>query len=161
MGIRITSLTWIQQPGAATDIAVGANGAVWVLGTNPVPGGYAIFRWNGSDWEGIDGGGVRIAVDPNGMPWIVNDAGGIFVLTGGGWQQLPGAATDIAAGWAIGTNPIPGGYDIYYWKGDREWAGVDGAAVAIADGPWVVSSAGTIFSGQVAAVSDPVPVISG
>jgi hypothetical protein len=151
---------WQQLPGAATDIAVGANGLVWIIGTNPVSGGFGIFYWDGSNWVGVDGGGVRISVGRDGTPWIVNDAGAIFVFNGGSWQQLPGAATDIAVGgtaWVIGTNPIPGGYDIFYWKGDTEWASVEGAAVAIAaeSGPWVLTSEGAIFSSVYSAVDWP------
>src|SRR5262249_15856355 len=33
--------TWVQTPGSARDIAVGANGAVWVIGTDSVFGGFS------------------------------------------------------------------------------------------------------------------------
>lgn len=167
MGIRVTELTWTQQPGAATDIAVGIDGSVWVIGTDPVAGGYGVYFWNGSNWDSAGGGGVRIAVGRDGTPWIVNDAGNIFVLSGGDWQPLPGAAIDIAVdvntAWVIGTNPVAGGYGIFYWESERQWTGVDGGGVCIAAGgsPWVVNDAGAIFSSQLAAVSSPVPVISG
>jgi hypothetical protein len=80
------------------------------------------------------------------------------------WISQPGAATDIGvdnSAWVIGTDPIPGGYGIFYWKGDKEWAGVDGAAVniAVGFGPWVVNSAGSIFSSQTAVVDDPAPSV--
>jgi hypothetical protein len=150
---------WQLLPGLATDIGVGADGSAWAIGIDPVPGGYGIYRWNGSDWDNMNGGAVRIAVSRDGTPWVVNDAGNIFVLNGGEWQLLPGLATDIATGihttWVTGINPVPGGYDIYYWKGDTEWAVVDGGAVNIAgDGaPWVITSEGKIFSSIVAAVN--------
>jgi hypothetical protein len=38
------------EPGYAQDIGIGANGAVWVTGTNPVAGGYGIYQWNGRTW---------------------------------------------------------------------------------------------------------------
>ena len=63
--------------GLARDVGIGANGAVWIIGTNKVPGGYDIYRWTGSAWQNIPGGGVRIDVDPQGNPWIVQDAGQI------------------------------------------------------------------------------------
>ena len=44
------TLGWKQLPGSGNDIGVGANGAVWAIGTNPTAGGYGIFRWNGNDW---------------------------------------------------------------------------------------------------------------
>jgi Tectonin domain len=158
---------WQQLPGAATDIGVGTNGAVWAIGTDPVAGGYGIYYWNGSDWNSAGGGGVRIAVSHDGTPWVVNDVGNIFILSGGNWQQLPGAAIDIGiainTAWVIGTNPVVGGYGIYYWESDRQWTGVDGGAVSISGvgAPWVVSDSGAIFSSQVAVVDSPVPVISG
>jgi hypothetical protein len=85
------------------------------------------------------------------------------------WIQQPGAAIDIGVGdygssvWVIGSDPVPGGYGIFYWKGDQEWAGVDGGAIGISGGgaPWIVNSEGTIFSSQIAVVDWPVPVISG
>jgi len=67
------------MPGAARDIGIGANGAVWVIGTIPGNGeGNAIFHWNGQEWVGIEGAGNVISVDPNGLPVVINGAGDIF-----------------------------------------------------------------------------------
>src|SRR5438105_2781316 len=38
-----------KMPGMATDIGVGADGSVWVIGDNKVAGGFGIYRWNGKD----------------------------------------------------------------------------------------------------------------
>jgi hypothetical protein len=65
-------------PGAATDVAAGANGSVWVVGTNPVPGGYGIYRWTGRGWAGVAGGAVTIAVGPDGSPWVINSADHLY-----------------------------------------------------------------------------------
>ena len=137
--------TWQQLPGLATDIGVGRDGSVWIIGTNPVPGGFGIFHWNGSAWDSVNGGAVRIAVAPNGEPWVVNNAGNIFRSTDGkgGWQQLPGVATDIGVGsdgsaWIIGTsgsNPAGNGIDT---EGNRIAVAPDGS-------PWMVNNAGKIF----------------
>lgn len=35
---------WARQVGGAKDIGVGANGAVWVIGTNKEAGGFGIYR---------------------------------------------------------------------------------------------------------------------
>ena len=109
-------------PGSATDIAVGANGSVWVVGTNPVAGGYGIYHWNGNGWAAVAGGAVTIAVDPAGNPWVTNSAHHIYHHTSAGWALYPGSATDIAVGangsvWVVGTNPVAGGYGIYQWNG--------------------------------------------
>jgi hypothetical protein len=144
---------WEQKPGAAKDIAIGGDGSVWVIGTNVEYGGFGIHKWNGTGWSAIDGGAMRIAVDRNGNPWVVNSLGNIFRREGGTWIQTLGAAKDIAIGfdgsvWVIGTNVENGGFGIYKWNGNG-WDGVDGGAVRISvdgDGqPWVMNSNGDVF----------------
>ena len=75
--------------GKATDVGLGANGVLWAIGTDPVPGGRTIHRWNGTAWDRIPGGAVRIAVDPQGAAWIVNDAKTIFRWNGTTWEPSP------------------------------------------------------------------------
>ena len=139
--------TWQQLPGVATDIGVGSDSSVWIIGTNPVPGGFGIFHWNGSAWDSVDGGAVCIAIAPNGEPWVVNNAGNIFRSTDGkgGWEQLPGVATDIGVGsdgsvWAIGTNSVPDGSSPAgnNTEGNRISVAPDGS-------PWVVNNVDKIF----------------
>jgi peptidoglycan hydrolase-like protein with peptidoglycan-binding domain len=152
--------TWAALPGAAKDVAIGADGSLWVIGTNPVgtAADFGIYKFNGSGWDAADGGAVRIAVDPSGAPWIVNSQGVIFQRTSnspfsGSWTQQPGLAKDIGIGfdgsvWVIGTNPIGFNFGIYKWNGSN-WDGSDGSAVRIAVGPegfpWIVNSQGQIF----------------
>ncbi len=136
------------KPGALTDIAVGANGAVWAVGAANVAGGHPIYQWNGSKWVTVAGGAVVIAVDQHGNPWIVNSSHKIFRRSGTKWAALPGSATDISIGadgavWAVGTASISGGHPIYHWTGSK-WVTVAGAAVVIAvdpqGNPWIVNS---------------------
>src|SRR5690606_9069946 len=43
---------WVPVPGgSASDIGVGADGSLWIVGTTTVPGGKNIARWSGSRWE--------------------------------------------------------------------------------------------------------------
>ncbi len=144
---------WSRMPGLAKDIGAGANGTIWVIGTNPVPGGFGIYQWNGRNWVNRPGGAVRIDVGPNGAPWVVNDSGRIFQWVNGAWAHKPGLAKDIGIGsdgsvWVIGTNAVAGGYGIYKWNG-ANWANVAGGAVRIDVGangvPWVVNTSGNIF----------------
>ena len=80
------------------DTGVGADGSVWVIGTNKVSGGYGIFHLTGSGWQSVQGGAVRIAVAPDGHPWVVNDQGMIYQhTTDRGWVRLQGEAKDIGA----------------------------------------------------------------
>ncbi len=150
-------------PGGATDIGTGANGAVWVIGTNEVGGGnYGIYRWTGSSWAGVPGGAVTIAVGPNGNPWVLNSTHHIYQWSGSGWALRPGYATDIAVGgdgeaWIIGTNPLGGGnYGIYLWNGST-WLQAPGGAVRIAAGPdatpWVINASHHIYEGEVNATT--------
>ncbi|MGH6623251.1 MAG: hypothetical protein ACREBN_04730, partial [Burkholderiaceae bacterium] len=98
---------WQLLPGLATDIGVSARGDAWVTGIDQVPGGRSIYRWTGGEWQIVGGGAVRIDVDPQGNPWVVNSAGNILRLGPGGWQPMPGLASDIGIGangavWVIG-----------------------------------------------------------
>jgi len=142
------------RPGAARAISAGANGAVWVVGTNQngAPG-YEIYQWTDGAWAGVPGAGVRIAVAPNGSPWVTNSAHEIYRRVGSAWVLTPGAATDLAIGangavWAVGTNPTGAGDEIYQWTG-RGWAGAGGSAVAVAvdpnGNPWIINSAHQIY----------------
>jgi Tectonin domain len=144
---------WERLPGAARAIAAGADGSLWAIGTDNVPGGHGIFRWSGTDWSRIDGGAVSIAVAPDGQPWVIDARGTILRRNGGRWQALPGAAKDIGIGadgtvWVIGLDATAGGYGIHRWSGNQ-WSRVDGAGVRVAvtpDGqPWVVNSTGQIW----------------
>ena len=146
-------IPWIQMPGLATDIGTSVNGVVWVLGIDPVPGGYTPFKWNGSDWDSYPGGLTRITVDPFGNAWGINDDNTIYRWNGSGWEGLPGQATDIGVGadgtvWIIGTNAVAGGYGIYKWNGSN-WDGVSGGGVGIAvrsNGyAWIVNTSNEIL----------------
>jgi hypothetical protein len=142
------------QQGAAIDIATGANGSVWAVGTKPVAGGYGIWRWTGSSWASVPGGAITIAVDPNGNPWVANSAHRIYHWNGQSWDLYPGLANDLSVGangsvWAVGTTPVAGGYGIWRWPGSS-WASAPGGAVTIAVGPngnlWVINFAHRIFA---------------
>ncbi len=144
---------WSILDGSARDIAVGADGSAWVIGTNRVTGGYGIYRRVGDSWSSVDGGASRIAVDPAGNPWVVNDAGSIYQRVSGQWIRRPGSATDIAIGangqvWVIGTDGQNGGFGIHRWTGSS-WTRVDGGGVRIAvdsvGNPWVVNNQGAIY----------------
>jgi Tectonin domain len=144
---------WQQLPGAAKDVGVGADGSLWVIGTNPVPGGFGIFRWTGQAWTAVSGGAVRIAVAPDGQPWVVNDAQQIFRRTSNGWDLQPGEANDIGVGangtvWVVGTDSQSGGFGL--WKRDAQgWSNIDGGATQVSVGPggkpWVVNDVDEIY----------------
>jgi hypothetical protein len=70
---------WTQAPGAATAIAAGANGSVWVAGTILGAYGYGLYRWIGTGWAPEPGQAVTVAVDPHGVPWIVDSLHDVYV----------------------------------------------------------------------------------
>jgi len=158
-------MTWKNVPGQAQDIGIGANGTVWVVGTNPIRGGYGLWYWDGGRFvaDPANGGGVRIAVAPDGHPWVVNDAHEIYERVNGVWTQRPGAGTDIAVGadgvvWKIGTTPTQNGYEIAKWTGSS-WQAVDGGGVRIAVDPqglpWVVNDVHDIYRRVAAQAGTP------
>lgn len=130
---------WQQMPGAARDIGIGANGAVWIVGTDG-----ALSKWNGTGWDRLgSGGGTRIAVDPAGNPWITNDGNEIWRWTGAAWQLMPGNGRDIAIGpdgavYVIGMTSAAGGFQVWRWAGNGPWTlenGVAGTNVAAGPAP--------------------------
>jgi hypothetical protein len=132
----------------ATDVAVGADGTTWRLGTDAGPGGFNIYRRSGGNWLKVDGSAVRIAVDPRGVAWVVNRTGTIHRWNGTAWDVMPGAAIDIGIG-ADGTVWVLGQDDAAWrWNGTG-WTSFGGGAKSIAVGPdgnpWVVNGAGDIW----------------
>lgn len=144
---------WRLQPGRANDIAIGSNGKVWIVTNTPTGGGFTIQEWNGTEWSNVDGGAVRIAVDPIGNPWVINNANQIFKRENGRWVLMPGTATDISIGangavWIIGTGTTGGGNTIHFWNGTG-WTLVGGGGTRIAVAPngqpFVINNGKTIF----------------
>ncbi len=50
------------MPGLAKDIGIGANGSVWVIGTNALRGGYGIYQWTASNRIAVPGGAMEITL---------------------------------------------------------------------------------------------------
>jgi Tectonin domain len=147
---------WQQLDGAARDVAVGANGDVWVVGTNEAPGGYGVWRRDGSAWTPTMGAGVRVAVGPTGEGWVINDTQEIFRIgADGAAVRVSGKAHDIGVGadgtvWVIGATAETGGYGVYRSADSgRTWSKIPGAGKRIsvdATGKaWLINDALDIF----------------
>jgi hypothetical protein len=127
-GLGVIPSTWKLMPGAATAIGIGADGTVWVIGSNGAP-----FRWDetNSKWVMGTGAGKEIAVDASGNPWVVNAAGQTWQFTNGAWKQLANLPAGTATGIAItydGTAYVVGN-DGRVWKwSSNAWVDT-GAAV--------------------------------
>ena len=145
----VNAQDWTSVVGLAKDIGVGADGSVWIIGTDASP-----YKWTGSNWQKIAGVAARIAVDPSGNAWVVNSEGTILRWTGNQWEAIPGNASDIGVGadgtvWVIGVDQIDQyGYDIYRWTGSA-WQNTAGVAARIAVDPagnaWVADLSGQIY----------------
>ncbi|HEX5041713.1 MAG TPA: hypothetical protein VFV75_02345 [Candidatus Polarisedimenticolaceae bacterium] len=153
------ALEWKPLPGDLTDVGVAVNGALFAIGANVAKGGKSIHRWTGSGWKPVPGGAVRIAVDPDGNPWVVNDAGAVYRRTKSKWEDVPplpapgpratAPALDVGIG-ADGTVWVLGrGGALYRWSGSA-WTTFEGRGdgVALAVGPkgepWIVSATGDV-----------------
>ena len=141
--------SFVQVSGKARDIAVGANGRVWILGNTAVSGGYSSYRRkaDNSGWgDPIPGGGVRISVDPSGNAWFVNDEQKIYKHNGSSFELRSGSARDISIGgdgsiWIIGNGSSSGGYTIHECV-SNEWFRTTGSGVRISAGdgtPWITN----------------------
>jgi hypothetical protein len=168
---RYTTQTglWERLPGLGQDIAAGGDGSVWLVGTGPVAGGYGIYKWNGSGWTEFSGGAMRIAVERNGSPWVVNDAGDVYRYNtqSRSWEQKRAGARSVHAGalsgavWVIDAGPVADGFPIQQWNAaNNSWEPFgDYGAVAVTEvkgTPWIVQSDGGIYS---AAPPSPGPPI--
>lgn len=111
---RWTGSQWVQFPGAAYDIGIGADGTVWVTGIN-----YNLYKWDGNNgWVAGAGNGAVVTVDASGRAWMCTTDGKIYRQISDKWVQLPGAGTDIGVGadgsaYIVGTDTLPGGGGIY------------------------------------------------
>lgn len=140
---------WRLMHGFAYDIAVGANGDTWVIGTDPRPGGYGIYRLGGPGAYRADGGALRIDVAPDGRPWVVNFDHEIYRLDDFGfWERVPGEALDIGIG-ADGSVWVASFEGVYRWNGSF-WDSFGGSGSRIDVGPdgqpWVVGFSDHIYT---------------
>ena len=82
---------FVGVPGFATDIA--AETSVWIVGRD---GALQELQSNGR-FSASRGAGVHITTSANGVAWAVNNLGEIYRSVPGGFERMPGAATDIGA----------------------------------------------------------------
>jgi peptidoglycan hydrolase-like protein with peptidoglycan-binding domain len=152
----------ISGNGSARDIGVGANGAVWIIGTEPFGDGFKVHKWaGGSNFTATDGGAARIAVEADGRPWVVTTGGQIFrrttadPSTPNAWEFISGfgSARDIGVGadgtvWIVGTAAHGDGWRVHKWNGstfDPSDGGADRIAVGPSGLPWVRTTRSHLF----------------
>ena len=142
-----TAFVSIAAP-CATWIGVGPNayglkhGDPWILGcfVQGSADGYPIYRLVGANWVQQPGAGVKIAVSPQGIAWVIDSLGGVNIAYGGNFVSAPGpvCATSIAVGssqtampsadvlgnvWITGcTADANGNYAVYQLQKGSTWA---------------------------------------
>ena len=71
---------WDRIAGTASDIAIGGDGTVWVIGDvtgrNAINGG--LWRFNNGTWEPFRMSGIGVAAGVGGSPWVVRDGGALY-----------------------------------------------------------------------------------
>ncbi|MBI4404647.1 MAG: hypothetical protein HY537_10820 [Deltaproteobacteria bacterium] len=148
----------------ATDAASG-GGELWMIDRTAVPGGFQIYQYvfdkpeyrnQGMVWKHIPGGAIRIAVAPDGAPWVVNDGGTLFRWNGTAWDVWHSGARDVAISsdgrvWIVSTTPYEGGYQLGSWNG-MGWTAIPQGGTSVAPSPdgsiWVTKSDLTIWRGR-------------
>ena len=126
---------WTPQPGdGASDIAMGADGSVWMVTAYPPPGEMGIYRWEGG-WVPLPSFQfkfaspvTRIAAASKHEAWMLTADHEVFHWQdhGHSWNHVPGTAQDIGVG-ADGTVGIttPRG-EVSFWSPERsQWVVID------------------------------------
>ena len=91
-----TGSGWTQIPARATDISISPDGTVFILGTTPVPGGFPVFRLNGSSWEPLAGGaGIAISAGTQAV-FVAQDAPRNMVVSSANSRLRVATAEDQA-----------------------------------------------------------------
>lgn len=144
---NLSANTWVKQPGAAQDLGIGTTGVVWAIGKQG-----EILKRQGSDWRVVPAGdikGKRIAVDEQGLAWIVSTSGKIYNYNGTSFVQLGSDVTaeDIGIG-----NNIVWIADMFgharFWDGT--WKSLGGGtlqtlAVSNTGVPWGITRRKTLY----------------
>ncbi len=141
---------------------------MWSIGPIGADGNGPVQRWNEASisWERHDGAGVRIAVDGNGVVWVVNAAGYSYrkARDSDKWErgQLPRVGTvdglvEIGAGtdgsvWGLAKATVPGGHQLMRCipgSGTHTWETVRGGVTSVSVGPdglpWVANDGGVVM----------------
>jgi hypothetical protein len=168
--------TFVLAPGngCATSIGVGPGynatyGDPWIIGCNgssTTDGSIYQFFWGaGGSWAQQPGAANRIAVSPEGVPWVITSAGTVFYWNGSYFTGAPaGCASSIAVGsykeplagpygdvWITGCGNVTSqGAKIFQLQNGTSWVQIPGVASQISVSPdlgvpWVVDLTGEIF----------------
>jgi len=150
----------IAGDGKGSEITVGGDGSIYVLGSDTVDGGHQIFKYENYTWNllHLDIKALKIAGLPGKELLIIDTNGEMSIFDGGGWTSLPnqlpadstsGKAIEIAASsngtiYALGDADVTDGHPIFRLDGDT-WTKIEGGAIKISvdkyGNPWIINLA--------------------
>jgi hypothetical protein len=126
---------WDLIPGGLRQISVGSASHVWGVNSSDM-----IYRWNGTSWHQIPGLLRHVSVAADGTTWGVNSALNIFrYRPSGGWDQMPGGASQVAVGTASHVWVNTPSNIAYRWNGSS-WDPMPGRLRHVS-----VTADGTVF----------------
>lgn len=155
---QVNTTTRVRDIAVANDGSV--DGKVWAITNNQMGPSYQIAEMTGPTTFTLDSeAALRVAVAPDGHPWVVDAFGTAYKKTGlhatsnstdwvaqtamadssGNPISTSMCATDIAVGstgqglvWAIGCDSVPGGHSIYrYNNSSNRWQKETGGGGAV------------------------------
>ena len=90
---------WTRQPGDASSVAAGVDGAVFAVGQQDPQ---QLFQWHGSGWSAItrhSSALAQVSVGDQGLVWARDEGNGVHQLVKGQLQPVPqlASATHLAA----------------------------------------------------------------
>lgn len=143
---------WLEVHVRASDIAAGADGSVWIIGQDG-----KLARWipAQNEWRPLASTStpkaVRLAIDPQGHPWIIDSAGLVQRHDGKSWENYPGIeASDLAIGPEATVFAVAANKPWRYNRLEKRWRAVSGEAKAIAVGPrglpWAITPQSEIIA---------------
>ena len=103
----IRSLAFSTLPGGATFVAASPDGSLWAISTNTAASGDGyVFHYaydslsQTTKWTNVAGALHRIAIGPDGTPWGVTVAGGIYRydVYNDRWTAIAGGGSDVSVG---------------------------------------------------------------
>ncbi len=138
-----------QTPTKAVDIGASAKG-VWMAGQNKV-----VYQFDNGRWLPVTGvKAVRVEVDWDGRPLVINDKGEVLVHVGGtNWKKIGGAptATDLAVDMPGGIRIVGTDGNIYaYTSQSKKWTPIaqsgNFAGIGVGGGQiWAVDKGARIY----------------
>lgn len=140
--------SWNAVPGAAADISIDAEGAVYAAGRDE-----ALWLWRdeAGNWAPIPGRGLRIAALPGKRLWAVQKDGSVMHYDGRRWVDMAAKALDVAVAADGAAYIARSDGRLARWNG-KTWTDIPGKGVRLAVHPdgsiWTVLADGAIVRNE-------------